>query len=181
MQTTLNAARKVRKSSNRQAGLLARFLFQTRTVDESASEDYSKIMPAKDAYHDAVRNALVKDGWTITHDPYTFTFGLRNLFVDLGAEWPVAAEKGGRKIAVEIKSFSGASEVHDLEVAVGQFALYREMIALKEPERKLYLAVSERAYASIFGEPIGELAVRKIGLSLIIFNPEKEAIEQWID
>jgi hypothetical protein len=27
-------------------------------------------MPAKDVYHDAVRNALVKDGWTITADPY---------------------------------------------------------------------------------------------------------------
>ena len=24
---------------------------------------------AKDLYHNAVRNALIKDGWTITHDP----------------------------------------------------------------------------------------------------------------
>jgi hypothetical protein len=26
-------------------------------------------MPAKDTYHNAVENALIKDGWTITHDP----------------------------------------------------------------------------------------------------------------
>ena len=39
-------------------------------------------MPAKDIYHDAARNALLKDGWTITHDPYTLTFGQRNVFVD---------------------------------------------------------------------------------------------------
>ncbi len=26
-------------------------------------------MPARDIYHDTVRNALEKDGWTITHDP----------------------------------------------------------------------------------------------------------------
>ena len=26
-------------------------------------------MPAKDIYHDQVKTALVKDGWTITHDP----------------------------------------------------------------------------------------------------------------
>ncbi len=26
-------------------------------------------MPARDIHHDAVRNALVKDGWAITHDP----------------------------------------------------------------------------------------------------------------
>jgi len=24
-------------------------------------------MPAKDIYHDQVKNALIKDGWTITH------------------------------------------------------------------------------------------------------------------
>ncbi|MCP5029653.1 MAG: fatty-acid synthase, partial [Actinomycetia bacterium] len=28
-------------------------------------------MPAKDLYHDVVKNALVKDGWEITHDPLT--------------------------------------------------------------------------------------------------------------
>ena len=27
-------------------------------------------MPARDYYHDVVRNAIQKDGWTITHDPY---------------------------------------------------------------------------------------------------------------
>ena len=101
--------------------------------------------------------------------------------MDLGAEWPVAAEKEGRKIAVEIKSFGGASEVHDLEVAVGQFSLYREMIAMKEPDRKLYLAVSHRTYAGIFDEPIGEVAVKKLGLSLVVFNPEQEVLVQWID
>ena len=26
-------------------------------------------MPAKDIHHDTVKNALIKDGWTITHDP----------------------------------------------------------------------------------------------------------------
>jgi hypothetical protein len=25
---------------------------------------------AKDIYHQAVRNALEKEGWTITHDPF---------------------------------------------------------------------------------------------------------------
>ncbi|MGD2183210.1 element excision factor XisH family protein [Lusitaniella coriacea LEGE 07167] len=37
-------------------------------------------MPAKDTYHDAVKNALIKDGWTITADPYyiAFSFGIWN-------------------------------------------------------------------------------------------------------
>jgi hypothetical protein len=62
-------------------------------------------MPAKDIYHNTVRTALEKDGWTITKDPLTLEIGDRSLFVDLGAEKILAAEKQGRKIAVEVKSF----------------------------------------------------------------------------
>lgn len=138
-------------------------------------------MPARDLYHRAVKNALIKEGWIITHDPYTFPYGTRKLFVDLGAEWPLAAEKQGQKIAVEVKTFGGPSEVYDLELAVGQYFLYREMIAHNEPDRKLYLAISKAAYSGIFREPIGQLAVEKVGVSLVTFDPAKEIILQWID
>ena len=57
-------------------------------------------MPARDIYHDAVRAALETDGWTITHDQLIIEWGGRDLFVDLGAEELVAADKDGRKIAV---------------------------------------------------------------------------------
>ena len=36
-------------------------------------------MPARDLFHDAVRNALIKDGWTITHDPFRLSWGGRDL------------------------------------------------------------------------------------------------------
>jgi XisH protein len=66
-------------------------------------------MPAKDRYHDTVKNALIKDGWTITHDPLRIRLARgKNLFVDLGAERLLAAERGTEKIAVEVKSFSTA-------------------------------------------------------------------------
>jgi len=74
-------------------------------------------MPAKDIYHEQVKSALVNDGWVVTHDPYTIAFGQRNVFVDFGAERMLAAEKGNQKIAVEIKSFQGASDIRDLEQA----------------------------------------------------------------
>jgi XisH protein len=61
-------------------------------------------MPAKNLYHDAVVAALIADGWTITDDPLTLSFGGKDLFVDLGAERPtLAAEKAGRNIAVEVQ------------------------------------------------------------------------------
>ncbi len=70
-------------------------------------------MPAKDAFHDAVRTALEKDGWTITDDPLFIQFGGVDLFVNLGAEKIIAAEKNGQRIAVEIKSFVGASLISE--------------------------------------------------------------------
>jgi hypothetical protein len=76
-------------------------------------------MPAKDTYHDALCRALVKDGWTITDDPFRLIWGKRDFYVDLGAERVVAAEKAGKRIAVEVKSFLGASAMHDLELALG--------------------------------------------------------------
>lgn len=57
-------------------------------------------MPAKDLYHDTVKNALIKDAWNITDDPYVLAIGKRDLFVDLGAEKLIYAEKGNQKIAV---------------------------------------------------------------------------------
>ena len=76
-------------------------------------------MPAKDIYHETVKNPLIKDGWTITHDPLVLRWGTNDVYVDLGAEQLLAAEKRGQKIAVEIKSFVGRSDVDDLEKALG--------------------------------------------------------------
>lgn len=66
-------------------------------------------MAAKDKYHIEFREALEKDGWTITHDPYFLEAGITSYEVDIGAEKIIAAEKEGQKIAVEIKSFLGES------------------------------------------------------------------------
>jgi XisH protein len=59
-------------------------------------------MPAKDRYHQSAKNALIKDGWIITHDPLHLKWGKRDMYVDLGAEKLIAAEKAGQRIAVEV-------------------------------------------------------------------------------
>lgn len=112
-------------------------------------------MSARDRYQDCVRNALVKDGWAITHDPLRLPWGKKDLYVDLGAEQLLAAEKGQRQIAVEIKSFLGRSEVDDLEKALGQFVLYRAILKAREPDRTLFLAVPDDVLEDLFDEPIG--------------------------
>ncbi|WP_369817789.1 element excision factor XisH family protein [Planktothricoides sp. SR001] len=107
-------------------------------------------MPAKDIYHDAVRNALIKEGWTITDDPLILSIGKRDLFVDLGAEKLITAEKDHQKIAVTIKSFIGKSRIDDLEKALGQYILYDEIMMDKQENRMLYLAIKKSAYEDIF-------------------------------
>jgi XisH protein len=63
-------------------------------------------MPKYDVYHEPVKRALIKDGWTITADPYVLSYKGLRLYADLGAEKPIAAEKSDRKIVVEIKSLA---------------------------------------------------------------------------
>jgi hypothetical protein len=48
---------------------------------------------ARDKYHYHVREALIKDGWTITHDPYYIISPGLNYPVDLGAEKVIGAIK----------------------------------------------------------------------------------------
>jgi len=136
-------------------------------------------MPAKDFYHDCVKNALIKDGWTITHDPLSLKWGKKDMYVDLGAEQLLAAEKDARKIAVEIKSFTGLSEMNDLEKAIGQYIVYHDVLAEVEPDRKLYLAVSQYIASGLFAEPLGELLLKNNRVCLVVFNPEVEGILKW--
>jgi len=136
-------------------------------------------MPAKDLYHDAVRNALIKDRWTITEDPYRLTWGERDFYVDLGAERVVAAQKGSDCIAVEVKSFLGSSPMHDLELALGQYLLYRSILEEQDPDRALFPAIPNEP-ADILNEPVGQLLISKHVIKAIVFDPQREEIIRWI-
>jgi len=72
------------------------------------------------------------------------------MYVDLGAEKIIAAEKDGEKIAVEIKSFIGPSNISEFHTAIGQFINYRVALEEQYPERNLYLAVPLAIYQTFF-------------------------------
>src|ERR1044071_2712169 len=126
-------------------------------------------MPRKDVFHDTVKSALVKDGWIITHDPYPIEYNRETLYVDLGAEAPVAAEKAGRKIAVEIKSFLGKSGITDLYQALGQYILYRGLIEVSEPERQLFLAMPTEAFDKLLNIAEGANLIASERLKLLLY------------
>jgi XisH protein len=137
-------------------------------------------MSAKDKFHDVVRSALIKDGWRITSDPLFLKVGGMDFFIDLGAERLLAAERDDRKIAVEVKSFINTSAVTDFHLAVGQFINYRTALRLKDPERKLFLAMPEVAYGELFQKEFPRLIVEEYRIDLLIYDVEEEIISQWI-
>jgi hypothetical protein len=82
---------------------------------------------------------------------------------------------------VEIQSFLGASSVRSLEEAVGQYEIYRTLLAESEPERVLYIAVPSGVYNEIFSERFGQLIVSRLHLRLVVFDEVREGIVQWIE
>ncbi|OGC02463.1 hypothetical protein A2V82_05110 [candidate division KSB1 bacterium RBG_16_48_16] len=136
-------------------------------------------MATADIIHDAVKNALIKDDWTITHDPYVIKYEEVTLFADLGAERAIAAELAGIKIIVEVKSFVGRSPVQDIKIALGQYDLYQGFLEVLAPERKLYLAISKKIYDTLFEQRAIQLIVQRYELPLLIVDIEKEEIVKW--
>ncbi len=136
---------------------------------------------AKDKFHDVVKNALIKEGWTITNDPLFIQFGGVDLYVDLGAEKMLAAQKDNEKIAVEIKSFLGDSTISDFHQALGQLLNYRLILRRQEPERILYLAVPFDIYESFFKLEFTQIAIIDYQLKIIVYNIDKEVISKWIN
>ncbi|NER19615.1 MAG: XisH protein [Symploca sp. SIO1C2] len=137
-------------------------------------------MPAKDLYHDQLRNALVKDGWRITHDTYQIKFKEIKLYADLAAESMFAAEREQEQIVVEVKSFLNASRVRDFEAAIGQYILYRLYLSQVFPQAVVYLAINSNIYRSFFLRPAIKFATTELKINLIIFNVQQEVIVEWI-
>lgn len=48
-----------------------------------------------------------------------------------------------------------------------------------EPDRELYLAVSDTAYVDIFEDALGEILLDNRRMKLLVFNAETEVIERW--
>jgi len=138
-------------------------------------------MPAKDIFHDTVKIGLEKEGWAITDDPLYLDFGGVEIYIDLAAEKIIAAERDGEKIAVEIKSFIGSSAISEFHRALGQFINYKAVLSQKQPERIMYLAVPIATYETFFKLELIQLVIKNQGISLIVYNPTKQEIEQWIN
>ena len=135
---------------------------------------------ARDKYHNEVRDALEKEGWIITHDPYKIMVGRRRGYIDLGAEI-IGAEKDNQLIAVEIKSFIGVSDLDQFEDALGQFLVYLFALKKIEAERILYLAVPREFYENFFSDPFFVELCAFYKVKIVVYDESKSIIKEWIN
>ena len=136
---------------------------------------------AKDVFHQQVKNALIKEGWKITHDPLTIRISSAvKLQIDLAAESAIAAERDSEKIAVEIKSFIGDSDISAFHTALGQYLNYCQALEEQEPDRIVYLAIPAETYQDFFQLSFIQRALRRYQVKLMIYDPKLEEIKQWI-
>ncbi len=138
-------------------------------------------MPARDRYHDWVKETLVNAGWTISHDPLSISIGKLSVQIDLGLESLIGAEQGTIKIAVEIKSFGNVSQITDFYAALGQYLCYRVALAEKHPDRTLYLAVPDPVYDLFFMEELIQKVLQTYPVKLLVYNLLNKEIKSWID
>lgn len=134
-------------------------------------------MPAKDKYHDIVTRALERDKWTVNEEQVLLSIGGRRLLIDIEAshegQYPI--------VLIEVKGFENMrSPIDYLEAAVGQYVLYRAILEATSNEKPLYMAVPIAAYVTIFNEPVGKVAIDRLKLKLLIFNPLLGEIVEWI-
>ncbi|MGK7954804.1 MAG: XisH family protein [Crocosphaera sp.] len=138
-------------------------------------------MGAKDIYHEAVKNALIKDGWTITADPYPLEYEDVELYPDLAVEKFISENQKQLKLIIEIKSFISLSLIKDFEMALGQYILYRNLIELAQDEyQEIYLAIKDEIYETFFQRKSIKAVVKLNQIALLVVNTQKEEIVQWI-
>lgn len=134
---------------------------------------------AKDIYHDHVREALQKDGWTITEDPLPILVDDERWEIDLGAEKILIAQRDLEKIAVEVKSFTSRSHAYEFHRAFGQYMIYFDALMEIESGRELFLAVPVDVYEAFLSRPFYQRLIVRRNLKLLIFNPELKIIVEW--
>lgn len=134
----------------------------------------------KDAIHDPIKQALINDDWTIIREHHRLSYKEVRLGVDISAKKTIIAEQDERKILIEVKSFSGRSFIQQLQAAIGQYRVYRDVIIFNQLDFELYLGISEDVYTLFFTRPGTQDLINANQIKLLVVDIENEKVIQWI-
>ncbi len=138
-------------------------------------------MPATDIFHDTVKAALQKDRWVILRENFRVQVDDSGLavFIDLAAQKLISAEKEGKKIAVEVKSFQEGSTFYQFHLALGQFLNYRSALREIMPDWTVYIALPLETYNEFFALRFIQERIEEHDIKLLVFHPNREEIVLW--
>lgn len=137
-------------------------------------------MTARDIIHFAVKNALIKDGWSILADPYQIRYEDKIVAADLRAEKLLRLSRNNEYIVVEIKSFVGHSFIKELQEALGQYQMYSFFLKALGKEDTIYLAISEAVYEEEFQSQAVRELIAHYKVHLLITDIQNEKVVRWI-
>jgi hypothetical protein len=103
------------------------------------------------------------------------------IYADICAVREEDAGAARRVIIVEVKSFAGASPMREFEQALGQYEIYRDLLAMNALDYDLYLAIDSGAYEKLMLRPTFQLICTRHRVALLIVEAQKEEIVQWIN
>jgi hypothetical protein len=132
----------------------------------------------RDLYRNQVRNALLREGWRITHNALRLQRAQGETVTPNVAPL-LAAEKDERKIAVAINSFVGSSTLEDLQHIFRQLARSRVLLHSMDPDYTVYLALRQAVYHALCAAPTGPSLLKRAPCSLLVFEPRTEVIVHW--
>lgn len=138
-------------------------------------------MPAIDRCEPEIVQALEKDGWLVTHQPFAIRINKTRggyIFADIRLHKP---QTGQSAIVVEVKCFeSKRTFLDEFYHAVGQYIVYRNALILNDISSPVYLAIPFSIFQSIFQQALIKSVLSDIQINLVVINLEKEEIIQWI-
>ncbi len=101
------------------------------------------------------------------------------MFADLAGKKLFSAQKEDTNIIVEVKSFLNISPIHEFQCALGQYILYRTLLAEIHPNYQLYLAIEQEVYETFFQQKGIKLVREQYQILLIVINITTEEIFKW--
>lgn len=130
-------------------------------------------MPIQDSCHPSVIIALQKDGWIITGQQVYIPKPDLYVFID------IEAQREERQAYIEVKCFPEANSTTEFYNAIGQYLVYRRVIATEKPEYILYLAVPDDVFDTLGETYRGTIQENRV--KIIVVNMKMEIVRQWIE
>jgi hypothetical protein len=135
-------------------------------------------MPKYDSCQELFIRAFRKDGWNVTISITIDNDPDDPVYIDLRLSRLLNGIQSLLQIYIEVKCFSSTLKTHDVYAAIGQYLVYRTILARNNIATPLFLALPSTVYAAL-SEAVREL-ISLQNIKCVTIDVENEKVAQWI-